>query len=79
MRSEYALSVPYTTRSSLVEGGVGVGGAVEAVGLVLVDQGGVNRIMEACEWVHSPYAYHGQVCPTHQHQIRTALTKLREV
>ena len=67
-----ALGIRYRARLSFRQ-------PVEAVRLVLVDQGGVNRIIEACEWVHSPYAYHGQVCPTHQHQIRTALAKLREV
>ena len=52
--------------------GWGGGGLV-----VLVSGGGVNRNLGACKLVYPLHAHHGQVCPTHQHQIRPALAKQR--
>ena len=66
------MSAPYAALS-LGEGGVGVG----VVLMVLVSGGGVNRNLGACTLVYPLHAHHGQVCPTHQHQIRPALAKQR--
>ena len=73
-RGEVRTRVECPIRRTQLGRGWGGGGVVL---VVLVSGGGVNRNLGACKLVYLLHAHHGQVCPTHQHQIRPALAKLR--